>query len=89
MSVYGTGRVSMYAGDFLGSLITLTIRAAEALRYCRDSAHHAIDMTSTYSLQPAIPSAGAGVTSPSLLDSIHEYRNINRLSIALPLSGAA
>ena len=38
----------------------------------------------SYTLQPAIPSAGSAFTLSSLHRNIRRYRNINRLSIGLP-----
>ena len=58
-------------------MITSSIRAAEAFRYCRVSA-------SAYALQPSIPSDGGSVTPRSLPRLRSGCRNINRLSIIYP-----
>ena len=59
--------------DFLASLVTCSIRSAEASRY--------FQFRLPYFLKPSLPSDGGSFT-PRSLSLLHcEYRNINRLSI--------
>ena len=85
VSVYGTGRHAICYGGFLVSLITLAIGSPEGSPYCHASATDGITDRYTYTLQPSIPSDGGGVTPQSLLHSHNGYRNLDRLSISLPL----
>ena len=85
VSVYGTGRHAICYGGFLVSLITLAVRSPGGSRYCHVSASTGITRRYTYALQPSIPSDGGGATPQSLLHSHNGYRNLDRLSISLPL----
>ena len=78
MSVYGTGAAWISLADFLGSMVTSILRCASApytLRF--DSPADLPTGINIYTLQPAIPSAGRTVTSPSPRHSMRQYGNIN------------
>ena len=78
VSVYGTGAAWISLADFLGSMVTSILRRASApytLRF--DSPADLPTGINIYTLQPAIPSAGRTVTSPSPRHSMRQYGNIN------------
>ena len=86
VSVYGTGHDALeFSGfswkyDYLHSQVV-----PEDAPYYRASARD-VDLPASlnaFALQPPIPSGGGSVTAPSPRHAHHEWRNINRLPIAL------
>ena len=78
VSVYGTGAAWISLADFLGSMVT-SILPRTSTRYTVrfDSPRGFAYGNQIYTLQPAIPSAGRTVTSPSPRHSMRQYGNIN------------
>ena len=77
VSVYGTGAAWISLADFLGSMVTSILRRASSV-YSQVRLSRGLPTgINIYTLQPAIPSAGRTVTSPSPRHSMRQYGNIN------------
>ena len=79
VSVCGTGACMICLADFLGSMITRTIRSPQGLSVLSGSTL-AADLPTTinvYTLQRTIPSVRGAFTSPSPHRSCSQYGNIN------------
>ena len=88
VSVYGTGRQYLTLSGFSWKYASPRCHISRSLCVLsRFSTYMGFaSRTSTFALQPAIPSAGGGSASPSPLRNTDKCRNINRLSIRCPAS---
>ena len=86
VSVYGTGRQYLMLSGFSWKYASPHCHLSRSLSVLsRLSMMPGFASASfTFSLQPAIPSAGGGSASPSPRRNIDKCRNINRLSIRYP-----
>ena len=88
VSVYGTGCQYLMLSGFSWKYASPRCHISRSLCVLsRFSTYMGFaSRTSTFALQPAIPSAGGGSASPSPLRNTDKCRNINRLSIRCPAS---
>ena len=90
VSVYGTGCQYLMLSGFSWKPASPRYRLSRSLGVLSRLSTYVgfASRTYTFSLQPAIPSAGGGSASPSPRRNIDKCRNIDRLSIRCPASTA-